>query len=54
MKALNMVIYDKKLWEINPNGCGPTEDDYFSIMEKYFDDETYKTNKEKWLRREHI
>lgn len=54
MKCLNIVCYDEKMKEINPNGYGCTEEEYFRIMENYLNDRKFWTQKERTDEIEHL
>jgi hypothetical protein len=47
MKCLNMNNHDKKMREINKHGSGPSEDDFFDILDNHLDPEEYRTKKQK-------
>ena len=54
MKCINIVCYDEKMREINPEGYGQPEEQYFKIMEQYLDEDKFKTTRERKEQVEHL
>lgn len=54
MKCINIVCHDDKMREINPEGFGCSEAEYFKTMETYIDEDKFPTHREWREQVEHI